>query len=125
MLAAAAVGALLLAGCGGQTPTGGDSGGGQAGTGEMLRFAGTDQLKFSEAPSETASGTHTVELIVDGAVNHNVVFEGVNGDRPVVEADGGETATGTVTLRPGEYTFYCSVPGHRAAGMEGALTVRS
>ena len=36
----------------------------------------------------------------------------------------GGTKTLTLKLAPGTYTFYCSVPGHRAAGMEGKLTVQ-
>lgn len=29
----------------------------------------------------------------------------------------------TIKLKPGRYTFYCTVPGHRAAGMHGTLIV--
>ena len=36
----------------------------------------------------------------------------------------GESATVTVNLAPGTYTYYCNIPGHRAAGMVGTLTVQ-
>ena len=41
---------------------------------------------------------------------------------PVVK-DGG-VSTVNVDVKAGEYTFYCSVPGHRQGGMEGKLTVK-
>jgi plastocyanin len=36
----------------------------------------------------------------------------------------GETKSLTLNLKAGTYTFYCSVPGHRQAGMQGTLTVQ-
>lgn len=56
-------------------------------------------------------------------VEHDVaVAQGttVVGQTPVFT--GGSKAV-TLTLKPGTYTFYCTVPGHRQAGMEGTLTV--
>jgi plastocyanin len=45
------------------------------------------------------------------------------GGKVVVDVKGGKTATGTFKIaKPGTYKFYCSIPGHRAAGMEGTIT---
>ncbi len=47
----------------------------------------------------------------------------LDGGKRVVDVKGGKTASGTLQLtKPGTYTFYCSIPGHRAAGMEGTIT---
>ena len=37
--------------------------------------------------------------------------------------DGGTSTIDIANLKAGTYTFYCSVPGHEAAGMKGTLTV--
>jgi uncharacterized cupredoxin-like copper-binding protein len=47
----------------------------------------------------------------------------LQGGKRVVDVKGGKTSTGTLRLaKPGTYEFYCSIPGHRAAGMEGTIT---
>lgn len=109
---------LALAACGG----GGDAGDGPGGDGRALEVLGTDALAFEPSQLSAPAGEITVELTSEPGVNHTFVIEEL-GDREVVEAGPGETASGTVELEPGTYTFYCSVPGHREAGMEGILTV--
>lgn len=104
--------------------TDGEEGGGGGATGEVTgRFVGNQSLEFTEAPSELPAGPNTLELVIEGALPHDVTFEGVNNDNPVVAGDTEGTYTGNVTLDAGDYVFYCSVPGHREAGMEGTLTV--
>ena len=59
----------------------------------------------------------------DEPVDHNIAVDG-NGvdEKGEVVRDGG-TSTVEVDLDAGEYSFYCSVPGHREGGMEGKLTI--
>jgi plastocyanin len=65
----------------------------------------------------------TINFTNSSALEHDVtVAQGstVLGKTPTF-AGGAKTLT--LSLKAGTYTFYCSVPGHRAAGMEGTLTV--
>ena len=96
--------------------------GGEAGGGETVEWAAGNELAFDVAPETVPAGTPlTFELTLTG-LPHNVIIEDANGDEPIVEGESAGTYTGEVTLEAGEYTYYCGVPGHRAAGMEGQLT---
>ena len=99
----------------------GESEVGAGGAGGDATWVAVD-LDFASAPETLPAGDVEVTLTNDGRALHDVTFEDL-GDETVVSVPGGETGTGTVTLEPGTYTYYCSVPGHRAAGMEGQLTV--
>ena len=72
---------------------------------------------------EANAGTVTIELTNDSSVAHDVAVEG-NGVDEKSDIITQSTTTLAVDLEPGTYTFYCSVDGHRAAGMEGTLTVK-
>lgn len=120
-LAAASI-ALTACGGGGDTSSSSSDAGTTASGGSALALTGTIDLKFDPTSASVDAGDVEVSLTSEGVV-HNVVVEGVNGDAVVVEAQAGETATGTVSLTAGTYTFYCNVAGHREAGMEGTLTV--
>jgi len=76
---------------------------------------------FASAIAE--AGPLTLNSKNDATVPHNIAIEGngLNELGPVVQ--GGATSTVKVEVKAGEYTFYCSVPGHREGGMEGKLTV--
>lgn len=87
-----------------------------------VRFVAED-MAYAQAPERTLAGDVAITLDNRGDLEHNVAFAGVDGDDPVVEAPARTTATGSVRLEPGTHTFFCTVPGHREAGMEGRLTV--
>lgn len=64
-----------------------------------------------------------IEMTLDnqGDIFHNLLIEGVNGF--VLEADAAQSAIGVIQLPDGTWVLYCSVPGHREAGMEADLVV--
>jgi plastocyanin len=126
--------ALALAACGGgnneaATTSGGggattSGGGGGGGSTVQISADPNGALKFEQTSAEATAGSVTIEFTNDSSLSHDVKIEGngVSGEG-TDQVTGGSTSA-TVDLQPGTYTFYCSVDGHRAAGMEGSLVVK-
>ena len=80
-------------------------------------------LAYTAAAATAEAGALTINSPNEASIPHNIALEGDGVDEigPVVQ--GGDVSTIEVDLEPGEYTFYCSVSGHREGGMVGTLTV--
>ncbi|MBW3604435.1 MAG: cupredoxin domain-containing protein [Actinobacteria bacterium] len=99
---------------------GGGEAGGDGGA-ASAEFVAID-IAYEAAPDEVPAGPVAMTLVNNGSIEHNVVIEELD-DRKVLDTAGGETDQAEVELEAGEYTYFCDVAGHRAAGMEGELTV--
>jgi len=82
------------------------------------------ELRFEPDRLETTAGVRTVELTNSAPLAHNVAVVGQGVDVVGETVPRAGVSRVTVPLRPGRYTFYCSVLGHREGGMEGTLVVR-
>jgi plastocyanin len=139
--------ALALAACGGSDNKGSEStaettapaekeGGGKeaAGGGGGKEAAGgtvkveadpSGELAFTSDSLSAKAGKVTIDFSNPAPVPHNVHIEDESGeDVAGTETISESSETTTANLKPGTYTFFCSVPGHREAGMEGTLTVK-
>jgi uncharacterized cupredoxin-like copper-binding protein len=81
----------------------------------------TGQLAFTTNQAQGNPGEVTVKMANKSGTPHDIVIDG-KGKGQVVK-DGGVSQF-KASFAAGTYTFYCSVPGHRAAGMQGKLTVK-
>ncbi len=138
LLALLALCIFVAAGCGDDDDDGGgggsdnssaessNDGGGGGGGGETLKLAAdpSGALKFDKTSLTAKAGNVTVDMDNPSNVPHAIEVEGngVEEEGEVVEKGG--VSTVTADLKPGEYEFYCPVDGHKAAGMEGTLTVK-
>ena len=104
------------------TDTGDDTGGGGA---VSLTADPDGALAYEEDSATAPAGTVTIEFDNPATIGHDVVVEDADGNElartDVITED---TTTAEGEFEPGDYTFYCSVDGHRDAGMEGTLTVK-
>jgi plastocyanin len=83
------------------------------------------QLKYEQSTLTANAGKVSIDMTNMSPLMHNVTVESsshaILGATPTFN---GGSKTVTLELKPGTYKFFCSVPGHRAAGMEGTLTVK-
>lgn len=88
------------------------------------RTVEVEAADFMFSPAEiTVKAGEVVNLVLvnRGVTVHDLV---IPADRIWLVAPAGQSATtGFRAVRPGEYEFYCSVPGHREAGMVGRIVV--
>ena len=84
----------------------------------------TGKLAFDKKQATVRAGRLSIRLVNDSSLPHNVTI--AKGARVLAQTKtvSGGSATATADLAPGEYVFYCSVDAHRAAGMQGTLTVK-
>ncbi len=80
-------------------------------------------LKFDKKALSAKGGAVTISMTNMSPVEHNLTVASGSSVLGATPTFSGGTKTLTLSLKPGTYTFYCSVPGHRQAGMEGTLTV--
>lgn len=114
--------------------TSAEEGGGEAAKAQPAKPApAASALKLAADPSKIAfdttqltanAGKVTIDFDNPAPLEHNVAIE--QGGKQIAISEtiaSGETSV-SAELKPGTYTFLCTIPGHAEAGMEGTLTVK-
>jgi plastocyanin len=78
---------------------------------------------FDPKNPEAPAGIDAIKLSSQSGL-HTLVFAGGKVPGFKLQASSGNSDTLKVDLKPGRYEFYCDIPGHREAGMDGILTVQ-
>jgi plastocyanin len=72
-----------------------------------------------------SAGQVTIDFTNPSAVTHDVCISSSSGQEiGCSQTISQGSASLSENLKPGTYTFFCSVDGHEAAGMKGALTIK-
>jgi plastocyanin len=99
---------------------------GEAGGGKTVKVAAdpSGALAFEQKTLSAPAGQVTFEFTNQSSTPHDFALERDGEEIAKTDVITEDTTTATATLEAGEYTFFCSVPGHRQAGMEGTLTAK-
>jgi uncharacterized cupredoxin-like copper-binding protein len=123
LVAGVLLGGVVLAGCGGGGGSG--SSGYVEPKGPATETISVEAGNFYFKPDKISAraGIAKIALTAKNGI-HDFVFDGAYPGFELEADGGGGTQAKKIDLKPGKYTFYCSIAGHRAAGMEGTLTVK-
>ena len=114
VLAVAIIAFLPLAACGG---------GGNPAPAPLVVNLKAEDIKYDATTLTAKVGQPvTVNIQNAGALEHSFVIDQLNVKLEHIQAGQTSSVTFTATAA-GTYEFYCDVPGHKAAGMKGTLTV--
>lgn len=100
---------------------------GSEGGGSSLKLAANPegQLAYDTKSLSAKAGKVSVDFTNSSSLPHNVTIESSGGEQVgATPTFSGGSKSVSVNLKPGTYKFFCSVPGHRQAGMEGTLTIK-
>jgi plastocyanin len=101
--------------------------GAAAGGSETISFEAdpNGQLAYTTTTATAKAGDVTIDFNNPQALEHDVAIEDSSGKIVgQTELVGEGSTSAPVKLKPGTYHYFCTVPGHREAGMEGTLTVK-
>ncbi|MGI9020291.1 MAG: plastocyanin/azurin family copper-binding protein [Solirubrobacterales bacterium] len=99
--------------------TGGDTGGGAV----AVSAVADGSFAFEQTELTATAGPTTFEFENPASLGHDFCLEQDGSEVGCSDLVSEDSSTLEADLETGEYTFYCSVAGHREGGMEGTVTV--
>jgi plastocyanin len=92
--------------------------------GTLQLAADPTEIAFDKTSLTSKPGKVTIDFTNPAALEHDVAIEKDGKQIAVSEIIAQGKTSVSAELKPGTYTFLCTVPGHAEAGMEGTLTVK-
>jgi uncharacterized cupredoxin-like copper-binding protein len=81
------------------------------------------EFKIVLSTTTVKAGPVTIEVKNAGKIQHDLIVNGQGITSGTPRLNGGQSKSLNVTLKPGTYDVFCSVPGHKQLGMDAKLTV--
>ena len=105
----------------GETPEGAVQG---EGGGKTVRALEDEFSIKLDGGNDLAEGKYRFQVVNRGQIDHDLAIEGDGVEEKTALIGPGEEAALEAELKPAEYRFWCTVPGHAESGMDVDVTVK-